>query len=82
MNDMKKYDEPAVYQIRLKGTLDPSWSDWFDNFNITTSEDETILAGPVTDQAALHGVLTKINDLGLAIISITQEEGAQDEHKQ
>jgi hypothetical protein len=81
MNDSKKYDEPAVYQIRLKGILDPSWSDWFDNFDITTQDDETILVGPVSDQAALHGILTKINDLGLAITAITQVEGARDEQK-
>ncbi|MBP1609676.1 MAG: hypothetical protein H6Q04_1911 [Acidobacteria bacterium] len=80
MNDSKKFDEPAVYQIRLKGILDPSWSDWFDNFSITTQEDETLLVGPVSDQAALHGILTKINGLGLAITAITQVEGARDEN--
>jgi hypothetical protein len=82
MNDSKKFDEPAVYQIRLKGILDPSWSDWFDNFSITTQEDETLLVGPVSDQAALHGILTKINGLGLAITAITQVEGARDENNQ
>jgi len=82
MNDSKKLDEPAVYQIRLKGILDPSWSDWFDNFSITTQEDETLLVGPVSDQAALHGILTKINGLGLAITAITQVEGARDENNQ
>jgi len=82
MNDSKKFDEPAVYQIRLKGILDPSWSDWFDNFSITTQEDETLLVGPVSDQAALHGILTKINGLGLAITAIMQVEGARDENNQ
>jgi len=82
MNDSKKFDEPAVYQIRLKGILDPSWSDWFDNFSITTQEDETLLVGPVSDQAALHGILTRINGLGLAITAITQVEGARDENNQ
>ena len=75
MNDSKKYDESTVYQIRVKGTLDPSWSDWFDGFTITTAEDETELTGLVADQAALHGILTKLNDLGLAIVSMTQAGG-------
>ena len=74
MSDGKKYDEPAIYQIRVKGILDPSWSDWFDGFTITTQEDETKLVGPVSDQAALHGILTKINDLGLAITVIDTAE--------
>ena len=75
MNDSKKYDESTVYQIRVKGTLDPSWSDWFDGFTITTTDDETELTGLVADQAALHGILTKLNDLGLAIVSMTQAGG-------
>lgn len=75
MNDSKKYDKSTVYQIRVKGTLDHSWSDWFDGFTITTTEDETELTGLVADQAALHGILTKLNDLGLAIVSMTQAGG-------
>jgi hypothetical protein len=75
MNDSKKYDESSVYQIRVKGTLDTSWSDWFDGFTITSADDETELTGLVADQAALHGILTKLNDLGLAILSITQVGG-------
>jgi hypothetical protein len=75
MNDSKKYDESTVYQIRVKGILDPTWSDWFDGFTITTTDDETELTGLVADQAALHGILTKLNDLGLAIVSMTQAGG-------
>ncbi len=74
MNDIDKSNNPTVYQIRLKGILDPSWSDWFDNFTITTQEEETLMEGPVADQAALHGILSKINDLGLAIVTVTQVE--------
>lgn len=74
MNEGKKFDETAVYQIRLKGILDPSWSDWFDNFTITTQGEETLMEGPVADQAALHGILSKINNLGLAIVTVTQVE--------
>ena len=77
MSDGKEYDTPAIYQICVKGELDPSWSDWFDGFTIISSEDETELTGLVTDQAALHGILTKINDLGLALISVSQTNPGQ-----
>ncbi len=72
MTEGKDYDTPAIYQIRVKGVLDPSWSDWFDGFTITSTEDETELTGLVVDQAALHGILTKINDLGLSLTSVSQ----------
>jgi hypothetical protein len=72
MSDGRDQDAPAIYQIRVKGVLDPSWSDWFDGFTITTTNDETELTGLVADQAALHGILTKLNDLGLAIMSMTR----------
>jgi hypothetical protein len=59
------------YEIRVKGHLDPSWSDWFDEMRITHEKNgETILAGMLTDQAALQGVLRKISDLGIALISV------------
>jgi hypothetical protein len=74
MNDIDKSDKPMAYQIRLRGILDPSWSDWFDNFTITTQGEETLMEGRVADQAALHGILSKINDLGLAIVTVTQVE--------
>jgi len=72
MSDGKDYDTPAVYRVSVKGVLDPSWSDWFDGFTITSSEDETELMGMVADQAALHGILTKLNDLGLPLVSVSQ----------
>ena len=80
MTNGYEFDQPTEYQIRLKGTLDSSWSDWFDGFTITAQGDETLLTGVVPDQAALHGILAKINDLGLPIVSIekisqTGEEG-------
>ena len=75
MSDGKDYDTPAVYRVRVKGVLDPSWSDWFDGFTITSSEDETELTGMVADQAALHGVLTQLNNLGLAILSMNRLGG-------
>ena len=62
-----------VYQIVVKGHLDSEWSDWFDGLNITLVDTgESILSGPVVDQTALHGVLIKIRDLGLPLLSLTR----------
>ena len=58
------------YEIRIAGKLDPSWSDWFDGLMITYQNDETLLVGPVPDQAALLGILTKIGRLNLNLISV------------
>lgn len=67
----RAFDESAVYQIRVVGTLDPKWSDWFDGFTIIPqANDETLLTGPVADQAALHGLLHKIRDLGLSLLLV------------
>jgi len=66
------YEKRTTYQIRVKGRLDPTWSDWFDGFSITNFDDETILAGTVPDQAALLGILAKINDLGLIVILMNE----------
>ena len=70
MTNEHEFDQPTAYQIHLKGVLDSSWSDWFGGFTITTQGSETILVGTVVDQSALHGILAKINDLGLAIVSV------------
>jgi hypothetical protein len=72
MTNGHEFDQSAAYQIRAKGILDSSWSDWFDGFSITVEGDETVLVGVVTDQSALHGILAKINDLGLPLISLTK----------
>jgi hypothetical protein len=59
-----------VYQIRIKGHLGPQWTDWFGGLMITLEESgETLLRGPVVDQAALHGLLKKVRDLGMPLIS-------------
>jgi hypothetical protein len=64
-------DQPVVYQIRLKGHLSSQWLGWFDGLTITAEEDgSTLLAGPVIDQAALHGILKRIRDLGLPLLSV------------
>ena len=72
MTEGRENEKPEIYQIRVKGVLDPSWSDWFDGFTIVSTEDETELTGRVADQAELHGILSKINDLGLSLISVSQ----------
>ena len=61
------------YEVRLRGRLDPRWSDWFDGLTVETATDgTTTLRGPVADQAALHGLLHRLGDLGLPLISLTQ----------
>ena len=75
MADGRQYDQPAVYRLRVKGRLDAAWSDWFDGLALVPQgDDETLLAGPVADQAALHGLLAKIRDLGLPLLSVTRME--------
>ena len=68
-------DEPAIYEIRLKGHLDARWADRFGSMTITlTDTGETRLIGPVVDQAALHGLLKKVRDLGLPLVSVMHVE--------
>ncbi len=63
--------QPVIYQIRLKGHLGRHWTDWFDGFTITALDNgETLLTGPVTDQAALHGLLKKVRDVGMPLLSV------------
>jgi hypothetical protein len=65
-----KLDQPMVYQIRVKGHLGRQWTDWFEGMTITLEEGgDTLLTGPVVDQAALHGLLRKVRDLGIPLIS-------------
>ena len=60
------------FEIRVKGHLSPRWADWFDGFTLTTERDgTTVLEGYVVDQAALHGAIRKLADLGLPLLSIT-----------
>ncbi len=67
--------QPAIYQIRLKGHLGSQWTDWFEGLSITLEEDgDTLLTGPVADQAALHGLLKKVRDLGIPLISVVPGE--------
>ena len=77
-----QYDPNSVdlYRIRVRGRLAPRWSDWFDGFQMSYHNDETVLTGPVVDQSALHGVLAKIRDLGLPILLVeNMEPGREDD---
>jgi hypothetical protein len=66
-------DQPVVYQIRIKGHLGREWTDWFEGLTITLEEDgDTLLTGPVIDQAALHGLLKKVRDLGMPLVSVNR----------
>jgi hypothetical protein len=72
-------NHPLVYQIRIKGHLGPQWTDWFEGLIITQEENgDTLLTGPVVDQAALHGLLKKVRDLGMPLTSVTRVEPDQD----
>jgi len=75
MTNGRQFDKQAMYQITLKGNLDQRWSDWFDGFAITPQADgNTLLTGPAADQAALHGLLGRIRDLGLPLLSVERLE--------
>ena len=82
-NDINSETEPrlpAAYQIRIEGHLGDQWTDWFDGLAITLEDNgDTLLTGSVTDQAALHGLLRKVRDLGMPLVSVTSisaEKGA------
>jgi hypothetical protein len=77
--------QPKTYQIKAQGQLDESWSDWFDQMTVTVEGDAnglpvTTLTGPVIDQAALHGILRRINDLNLPLLSVEQIDVSEDEN--
>jgi len=69
------HDESGLYEIRLKGHLNNRWADWFGGLTITLEEDgDTLLTGQVIDQAALHGLLKKVRDLGMPLVSVSPLE--------
>lgn len=71
LNSLPDPDAPVIYQFRIRGYLGPEWTDWFTGLTITLEDNgETLLTGPVADQAALHGLLKKLRDLGMPLLSI------------
>jgi hypothetical protein len=70
MSKALNLSRPATYQINVKGALDARWAAWFDGLTVTMTDDETTITGTLQDQAALHGLLAKIRDLGLPLISV------------
>jgi hypothetical protein len=78
LNPKSSAGQAAVYQIRIKGHLDAQWADWFDGLTIALEDSgDTLLTGPVVDQAALHGLLKKVRDLGLPLVSVGPVEPGQ-----
>ena len=72
-NPKRDPSEPTVYQIRVTGHLGSEWTDWFEGLSITLQDNgETLLSGPVADQTALHGLLRKVRDLGLPLLSVVR----------
>ncbi|MBI5034403.1 MAG: hypothetical protein HZB51_28095 [Chloroflexi bacterium] len=72
------HDESGLYEIRLKGHLDNRWADWFEGMTITLEENgDTLLTGQVIDQAALHGLLKKVRDLGMPLVSVNSVNPGQ-----
>jgi hypothetical protein len=66
-------EEPPVYQIRIRGELTSEWTDWFEGLTVTFDEaGDTLLTGPLADQAALYGVLRKVRDLGIPLVSVNR----------
>ncbi len=69
---------PVIYRIRIQGHLDSQWKDWFEGLTISLEEDgTTLLTGSVVDQAALHGLLKKVRDLGMPLVSVSPVEPGQ-----
>jgi len=79
MTNPHKYHGATDYRIKLKGRLDHKWSDWFEQMAISTEGGETVLTGPVADQAALHGLLIRIRDLNLTLLSVERIKPVQQE---
>jgi hypothetical protein len=78
LNPKKDQCQPMVYQIRIKGHLGREWTDWFEGLTITLEHNgDTLLTGPVVDQAALHGLLKKVRDLGMPLVSVSPLEHGQ-----
>jgi len=76
MTNGRAFDLKSIYEIKVLGKLDQTWSDWFDGFRITCLDDESLLVGSVEDQARLLGILTKIISLGLTLVTLKRIQEA------
>ncbi len=76
-------DRPLIYQIRIRGHLGQPWQEWFEGLTLTLETDgNTLLTGPVVDQAALYGILKKVSDLGMPLLSVSSTgSGSQDKYR-
>jgi hypothetical protein len=73
LNRTADTSQPTIYQIRVKGHLGSQWKDWFGGLTVTLEDNgETLLTGPVVDQAALHGLLRRVRDLGIPLVSVVR----------
>jgi hypothetical protein len=78
LNPKTAPSQPMVYQIRIKGHLGRQWTDWFGGLTVTLEDNgETLVTGPVVDQAALHGLLKKVRDLGMPLLSVNRVKPGQ-----
>ena len=74
--------QPIVYQIRIAGHLNPRWTNWFGDMSITLLEEgDTLLTGPIPDQAALYGLLRKVRNLGMSLVSVNRVEATQNQKR-
>jgi len=81
MNIEKAWYGPACYKIKVKGRLGTQWTEWFEGMSITYQDGVTTFAGEVLDQAALHGLLIRIRDIGLQLISVNRVESNPKDNK-
>jgi hypothetical protein len=82
MTNGRELDKEAVYEIRVKVTLSQSWSDWFEGFSLTCQHGETSITGPIKDQAALMGLLGKIDHLNLPLLAVNRLESRDEKPEQ
>ena len=81
MTNQHKYHDPIYFRIKLEGHLEDNWSDWFEKMAVLSNGRETVLTGPVADYAALHGLLNRIRDLNLNLLSVERLDLVQDNEK-
>jgi hypothetical protein len=81
MNERNEHILPLYYSIKVEGCLDKKWADWFEGMEMNYEGEVTVLRGPVADQAALHGLLARVRDLNLVLLSVERCEPGQEEKR-